>query len=54
VIIPVTVHVPDHRVEEFYIRFGEFMAAVPNPDAPSQLQSGIVPSWVGIFSVSHN
>lgn len=45
-IIPVTVHVPDHRVEDFYIRFGEFIADVPNPDAPTQLPSGIVPSWV--------
>jgi hypothetical protein len=46
VIIPVTVHVPDHRVEEFYIRFGEFVADVPNPDAPKQLSSGTVPSWI--------
>lgn len=53
-IIPVTLHVPDHRVEEFCIRFGDFVADVPNPDAPTQLQSGIVPSLVGMFSVSHN
>lgn len=46
VIIPVTVHVPDHRVEEFYIRFGEFVADVPNPDVPTLLPSGTVPSWV--------
>lgn len=45
-VIPITVHVPDHRVEEFYIRFGEFVADVPNPDAPTQLPSGTVPSWV--------
>jgi hypothetical protein len=54
VIIPVTLHVPDQRAEEFYIRFGDFVAGVPNPDAPTQLQSGIVPSLVGMFSVSHN
>jgi hypothetical protein len=46
VIIPITVHVPDHRVEDFYIRFGEFVANVPNPDAPTLLPSGTVPSWV--------
>lgn len=45
-IIPITVHVPDHRVEEFYIRFGEFVADVPNPDAPTLVQSGTIPSWV--------
>ena len=45
-IIPITVHVPDHRVEDFYIRFGEFLADVPNPDAPTLLPSGTVPSWV--------
>jgi hypothetical protein len=46
VIIPITVHVPEHRVEDFYIRFGEFIADVPNPDAPAILPSGAVPSWV--------
>lgn len=45
-IIPITVHVPNHRVEDFYIRFGEFLADVPDPDAPTQLPSGTVPSWV--------
>ena len=44
--IPITVHVPEHRVEEFQIRFGEFVAKVPNPDAPTLLPSGTVPSWV--------
>ena len=44
--IPITVHVPEHRVEEFYIRFGEFVADVPDPDAPTRLPSGTVPSWV--------
>jgi len=53
VIIPVTLHVPDQRAEEFYIRFGDFVAGVPNPDAPTQLQSGIVPllGW-HVFGVS--
>lgn len=45
-LIPITVHVPDHRVDEFYIRFGEFVADVPNPDAPTLVQSGTIPSWV--------
>lgn len=45
-LIPLTVHVPHHRVEEFYIRLGEFIADVPNPDAPTVLPSGTVPSWV--------
>ncbi|MBT2520867.1 hypothetical protein [Arthrobacter sp. ISL-28] len=45
-IIPITVHVPEHRVEDFYIRFGEFIANVHDPEAPTQLPSGTVPSWV--------
>lgn len=44
--IPITVHVPDHRVEEFYIRFGEFISDTPDPDAPTLLPSGMVPGWV--------
>lgn len=44
--IPITVHVPDHRVEEFYIHFGEFVADTPTPDRPAHLDSGTVPSWV--------
>jgi hypothetical protein len=44
-LIAITVHVPDHRVEEFYVRFGEFVSDTPNPDAPTQLPSGIVPTW---------
>lgn len=45
-LIPITVHVPEHRVQEFQIRFGEFIAEVPEPDAPTRLPSGIVPAWV--------
>ena len=44
--IPVTVHVPDHRVEEFYVRFGEFVADTADPERPTHLESGTVPSWV--------
>lgn len=43
--IPITGHVSDHLVEEFYIRFGEFTAAMPNPDAPARTTSGLIPSW---------
>lgn len=43
--IPITVHVPDHRVPEFYVRFGEFVADVPDPEAPTRLESGVVPTW---------
>lgn len=42
----ITVHVPDHRVEEFYIRFGEFIANTPEPGAPSEVDSRLVPGWV--------
>lgn len=42
----ITVHVPDHRVEEFYIRFGEFISNTPNPDAPIEADSRLVPGWV--------
>ncbi|TQJ34710.1 hypothetical protein [Arthrobacter sp. SLBN-122] len=45
-LIPITVHVPEHRVQEFQIRFGEFIAEVPEPDAPTRLPSGTVPAWV--------
>lgn len=44
-VIPITVHVPDHRVEEFYIRFGDFTAATPNRDAPTRTASGLIPTW---------
>lgn len=42
----VTVHVPDHRVEEFYIRFGEFISDTPEPGAPIKVGSRLVPGWV--------
>ena len=42
----ITVHVPDHRVEEFYVRFGEFISNTPDPDAPSKVDSRLVPGWV--------
>lgn len=45
-LIPITVHVPEHRLGEFHLRFGEFLSNVPDPDAPTRLPSGIVPSWV--------
>lgn len=44
--IPITVHVPEHRVEDFYVRFGEFIANVTDPEAPTRLPSGTVPSWI--------
>ncbi len=44
--IPITVHVPDHRVEDFYIRFGEFLVDTGERDSPTLLKSGLVPSWV--------
>ena len=44
--IPITVHVPERRVEDFYVRFGEFISAAPSPEVPLRLESGIVPSWV--------
>jgi len=44
--IPITVHVPNHRVDEFYIRFGEFTANVSLPEAPIRLPSGVVPAWI--------
>jgi len=44
--IPITVHVPQRRVEEFYIRFGEFVAEKPDIEPPLHLASGNVPRWV--------
>jgi hypothetical protein len=38
--------VPAHRVEGFYIRFGEFISDAPATENPLQLESGTVPSWV--------
>lgn len=43
--IPITVHVPERRVEEFYIRFGEFVAEIPESADPVRLESGVVPAW---------
>lgn len=43
---PITVLVPAHRVEEFYIRFGEFLSETPDLNLPQQLPSGVVPGWV--------
>lgn len=45
-LIPITVHVREGRVEEFYLRFAEFISDVPDPAAPTRLPSGTVPSWV--------
>lgn len=45
-LIPITVYVPEHRLNEFNIRFAEFVLDVPDPDAPTVLPSGRVPSWV--------
>jgi hypothetical protein len=44
-VISITVYVPDHRVEEFYVRFGEFISDTPNPEAPVRLKSGVIPRW---------
>lgn len=41
----ITVLVPDRRVEEFYIRFGEFLVQKPSSDEPALLASGTVPGW---------
>ena len=41
-----TFRIPDHRVEEFYIRFGEFISNTPNPAAPIEIDSRPVPGWV--------
>jgi hypothetical protein len=43
--IPITVHVPERRVEDFYIRFGEFISDTPAPELPLRLESGVVPRW---------
>jgi hypothetical protein len=44
-LIPITVYVPEHRLGEFNTRFAEFILDVPDPDAPTVLPSGTVPSW---------
>ena len=46
IMIPITVHVPDHRVEEFYVRFGEFVNDKPAPGTPMRLPSGLAPTWI--------
>lgn len=44
--IPITVHVPERRVADFYVRFGEFIANVPSSENPTLLPSGLHgPSW---------
>ncbi|WIB65609.1 hypothetical protein [Curtobacterium sp. MCBD17_040] len=46
----VTVYVPDARMEEFYIRFGDFMGGGPSPSSegenpPARHQAGQPPAW---------
>ncbi len=48
-LIPITVHVPERLVPDFYVRFGEFMSQGPQsaPSAPKVLESGaLAPAWV--------
>ncbi len=44
--IPITVHVRENRVEEFYVRFAEFIVEAPDLAAPLILRSGKAPAWV--------
>ncbi|MCJ1708545.1 DUF6416 domain-containing protein [Microbacterium sp. VKM Ac-2923] len=44
--IPITVHVRASRVEEFYVRFAEFIVEAPDVAAPLILPSGTVPTWI--------
>ncbi len=44
--IPITVHVRESRVEEFYVRFAEFITDAKSPELPVALPSGLVPGWV--------
>ena len=44
--IPITVHVRESRVEEFYLRFAEFIVETPDLAAPLVLPSGTVPTWI--------
>lgn len=46
ILYQITVHVPDHRVEEFYIRFGEFLTNMPDLTAPLAVESRLLPGWV--------
>ncbi|WP_445996615.1 hypothetical protein ACUWEX_13800 [Okibacterium fritillariae] len=42
----ITVHVPENRVEDFYIRFGEFLAGEPaDTSFPAVISSRQVPQW---------
>lgn len=49
-LVPITVHVPEHLVPHFYERFGEFVSDKPAADlltAPKRLESGAyAPAWV--------
>jgi hypothetical protein len=44
--IPITVHVRENRVEDFYVRFAEFIVEAPDLAVPLRLPSGTVPAWV--------
>ncbi len=44
--IPITVHVRENRVEEFYVRFAEFIVEAPDITAPIRLPSGTIPAWI--------
>lgn len=43
-----TIHVPDERVSEFYIRFGEFLSSPAAPTPPALIgETGLtIPAWV--------
>lgn len=49
-LIPITVHVPEHLVPSFYERFGELIShksASDAPTSPKRLESGVfAPRWV--------
>lgn len=44
--IPVTVHVPKGRLQDFYVRFAEYLRETPETDDPTWLGDGFVPSWI--------
>jgi hypothetical protein len=50
-LIEINVHVPDERVEEFYIRFGDFLSRKPVSVAtehePITVDGWTVPAWAG-------
>jgi hypothetical protein len=45
-LIPITVHIPEERVPDFYAQFGHFAIAKADTDLPLRIEGRALPRWV--------